>query len=313
MVLRHFLALFPVGLGGGGFPARNTTAREPEARQHPPPPPPAAARDAAGAPAPAARPGSRGAGGARGPGSARRPARAPKQKRKTKKQREKKKRGQAGAGAPPGGAGPGRAGRPPGRGARGEGEGIVNDAAKQLGVQPSQLSDAIKKALSARVDAAVAAGQLTKEQGAEMKARIASDDFPLFGPRALGGGHFGHHGGPGLDAAAKYLGLTEAQLDTQLESGKTLAEVAKAQDKSVDGLIAALKADAKQKLDAAVKAGRLTQARETRILADLDQRIGDFVNGKLMPRHERGFEGRPSAAVPTVTADLRPASWGPAA
>jgi hypothetical protein len=173
-----------------------------------------------------------------------------------------------------------------------ESKAVVNDAAKQLGVQPAQLTDAIKKALSARVDAAVAAGRLTKAQGAEMKARIASDNFPLFGPQAFDGGHFGHRGGPGLDAAAKYLGLTEAKLQAQLESGKTLAQVATAQNKTVDGLIAALKADAKQKLDSAVKAGRLSQAQETQILADLDQRITGFVNGKLM-RHERGFEGRP--------------------
>jgi polyhydroxyalkanoate synthesis regulator phasin len=172
-----------------------------------------------------------------------------------------------------------------------ESKAIVDDAAKQLGVQPSALSSALKKALTARVDAAVADGRLTKEQGAELKARIASDDFPLFGPPGMGDGHFGNHGGPGLDAAAKYLGLTEAKLRTELESGKTLAQVAKAQNKSVDGLIAALKADAKQKLDAAVKAGRLTQAQETRMLADLDQRLGDFVNGKLMGRHQRGFDG----------------------
>ena len=46
----------------------------------------------------------------------------------------------------------------------------------------------------------------------------------------------------------------------------------------------------------AVKAGRLTQAQETRILADLDQRISDFVNGKLLRRHEGfgfGGPGRP--------------------
>lgn len=210
-----------------------------------------------------------------------------------------------------GGTGAGIAATKLGSNPSAESKAIVDDAAKQLGVQPSALSGAIKKALTARVDAAVADGRLTKEQGAELKARIASDDFPLFGPPAFGGGHFGHHGGPGLDAAARYLGLTEAKLHTELESGKTLAEVAKAQDKSVDGLIAALKADAKQKLDAAVKAGRLTQAQETRMLADLDQRLGDFVNGKLMGRHQRGFDGpgRPGRdGGPPTSAFLGPAA-----
>jgi len=195
-----------------------------------------------------------------------------------------------------GGTGAGIAATKLGSSPSAESKAIVDSAAKQLGVQPSALSSALKKALSDRVDAAVASGRLTKEQGAELKARIASDDFPLFGPPGMGGEHFGHHGGPGLDAAAKYLGLTEAKLRAQLESGKTLAQVAKAQDKTADGLIAALKADVKQRLDDAVKAGRLTQAQETRILADLDQRISDFVNGKLLRRHEGfgfGGPGRP--------------------
>jgi hypothetical protein len=197
-----------------------------------------------------------------------------------------------------GGTGAGVAATKLGSSPSAENKAVVNDAAKQLGVQPSALSDAIKKALAARVDAAVAAGRLTKEQGAELKARIQSDDFPLFGPQAFDGGHFGHRGGPGLDVAATYLGLTEAKLRDQLESGKTLAEVAKAQNKTADGLIAALKDDAKQKLGAAVKAGRLTQAQETRILADLDQRISDFVNGKLMGRHARGLGGGPFGGRP---------------
>ena len=43
-----------------------------------------------------------------------------------------------------------------------ESKAIVSDAAKRLGVQPSELSSAIKQALEDRVDAAVAAGRLTK-------------------------------------------------------------------------------------------------------------------------------------------------------
>src|SRR5881227_2738259 len=93
---------------------------------------------------------------------------------------------------------------------------VLNDAAKQLGVEPSALSAALKKALENRVDEDVAAGRLTKEQGDELKQRIESGDLPLFfGPR---GGHFEHFGE--LDAAASYLGVTEAELRTQLESGK---------------------------------------------------------------------------------------------
>jgi polyhydroxyalkanoate synthesis regulator phasin len=193
---------------------------------------------------------------------------------------------------------------------------VVNDAAKQLGIEPSKLTSALKKALEDRVDAAVAAGRLTKAQGEELKQRIESDDFPLFGPPFLGFGFA--HIGPlfhGLDAAADYLGLTESELRTQLNSGKTLAEIAKSQDKSVAGLIAALKADTKKRLDEAVAAGRLTKADEERILSDLDQRLQDLVNAKLTLRfrHDHrpfpGFGGppplpggpdRPQAAFPGI-------------
>jgi polyhydroxyalkanoate synthesis regulator phasin len=176
-----------------------------------------------------------------------------------------------------------------------ESKAIVEDAAKQLGVQPQALSAAIKKALSDRVDKAVADGRLTKEQGAELKKRIAADEFPLFGPPAFGP-HFGapHPFFHGLDAAATYLGLTDAQLRSRLNSGKTLAEIAKAENKSVDGLKTAMQKEAKDKLDATVKAGRLSKDEETQVLKDLNSRIDDLVNAQLRMqfRDHRGFGGR---------------------
>jgi polyhydroxyalkanoate synthesis regulator phasin len=187
-----------------------------------------------------------------------------------------------------------------------ESKAFVNDAAKSLGVEPSKLSAALKKAFEDRIDAAVAAGRLTKEQGDELKQRIESDDFPLFGPPAFGHG-FGapHPFFHGLDAAASYLGLTEVELRSRLESGKTLAEIAKAQGKSVDGLKAAMVKDAKAHLDAAVKAGRLSSAEEQRVLADLEQGIDDLVNGKLPDRFPRrhGFGFRDRQRPPAAFAD----------
>ncbi len=189
-----------------------------------------------------------------------------------------------------------------------ENNAIVDATAKNLGIEPSKLSAALKKALEDRVDAAVAAGRLTKQQGAELKQRIESGDFPLVGPPG-----FGHRdGGPhafmhGLDAAASYLGLTEDQLHTQLESGKTLAQVAKAHGKSVDGLEAAMVKDATTKLDAAVKAGRLTSAQEQQILTDLKRHVDDLVNGKLPDRGPgrpgfgfRDDQGSPPSAAPSL-------------
>jgi polyhydroxyalkanoate synthesis regulator phasin len=181
-----------------------------------------------------------------------------------------------------------------------ESQAVVNDAAKQLGVQPNELSAALKTALAKRVDAAVKAGTITKAEGDAMKARINTGDFPLFG-----GGHRGDHKGGlrihhSLDAAASYLGLTEAQLKAQVSSGKTLAQVAKAQSKSVDGLVDALVKDANAKIDQAVKDGKLTKDQADEIKQDQREHLTDFVNnGKLGFKHRDGNrEGRFSHPEP---------------
>jgi hypothetical protein len=76
-----------------------------------------------------------------------------------------------------------------------------------------------------------------------------------------------HPGPPGLDAAATYLGTTVDALRTQLQGGKTLAQIADATSgKSAAGLIAALVADAQAKLGANAP-------------PDLTQHVTDLVNG----------------------------------
>ena len=172
-----------------------------------------------------------------------------------------------------------------------ESKAIIDDAAKQLGIPSSKLSDALKQALMDRVDAAVAAGRITKAEGDALKQRIQSDDFPIFGGPGRGFGHFGHFGFFGrFEAAADYIGITEAQLRTELESGKTLAQVAQDHGKSVDGLVDALVANAKEKLDSAVSAGRLTKTQADEMLSDLKERITNLVNSTGLPRF-REHEG----------------------
>src|SRR2546430_7647487 len=90
-----------------------------------------------------------------------------------------------------------------------ENQAVLNDAARQLGVEPSALSAALKKALENRVDDAVAAGRLTKAPGNELKQRVESGAGPPFGGPRRG---FGHPAGAfgGVGAAAGHLGLTGA-------------------------------------------------------------------------------------------------------
>ena len=167
---------------------------------------------------------------------------------------------------------------------------IVADAASQLGVQSSALTSALQKAEDDQIDAQVTAGTLTADQGAAIKAKIDAGTVPLVGVGGPGGGPGFGHGGPGgpggfggpggnLDAAATYLGVTSAVLQTDLQGGQTLAAVATAQGKTVDGLVSALVTAAKSDLDAQVTAGNLTAAQETSIESDLTAHITDMVNG----------------------------------
>jgi hypothetical protein len=176
-----------------------------------------------------------------------------------------------------------------------ESEAVINDVAEQLGVEPAELSDALKQALKNRVDAAVEAGRLTEEQGAEMKERIDAAEVPLvgLGPGLHGLGHPGHFGG--LDAAASFLGMSEDELRSSLADGKTLAELATENDKTVDGLVDAMVAAAKEDLDQAVEDGRLTDTQRDEIASSLAERITAMVNGELRgPRmHRPGPWGPP--------------------
>jgi len=171
-----------------------------------------------------------------------------------------------------------------------ERQAFLNDAAGRLGVTSSKLEDALKAAAIDRVDAALAAGRITKDEADAMKTAINAGKLPIGIP---GAGPGFHHGfgfrGDILDAAATYLGLTEDQLRTQLESGKSLADVAKAQNKSVDGLKQAIVAAFQSKLDQAVKDGRLTSDQRDQLLADFKAHIDDLVNGTPPARPAGAF------------------------
>jgi hypothetical protein len=162
-----------------------------------------------------------------------------------------------------------------------ESQAVIDDAAKQLGVQPDELSDALKQALKNRVDDAVEDGRLPKEQAQRIKERIDAVDAPLFG---LGPGPGFRHrqvGSPAkLEAAARYLGMTQEELRRALKDGKTLAQVARDRNKSVDGLVDALVAPAEQELARAVEEGRLTEAEKTEMLSRLREHLTEVVNGR---------------------------------
>jgi hypothetical protein len=194
-----------------------------------------------------------------------------------------------------------------------ESQAVLDDAAKQLGMQPSELSAALKQALANRVDEAVKAGRLTKAEGDALKARINSGELPLFGvPGGLGLeqrplGLIEPDPMGELSTAADYLGLTEAQLRTRLNSGKTLAQIATDQRKSVDGLIDKLVDRKKERIEAAVTDGRLTRAQADQLLADVNEAVTDFVRNARLHLEYRDNSGPSRDTRPPGRPDLSPA------
>jgi hypothetical protein len=166
------------------------------------------------------------------------------------------------------------------------------EIAKAQGVDLQKVIDAIVAADKAEIAAAVAAGTMTQAQADERLAnltahvtdevnRLAGGPGGHGGPGAEGMGK-GSHGGPGADdvtAAAKVLGMTDADVTTALQSGKTLATLAT--DKGVDlpKVIDAIVAADKTEIAAAVTAGTMTQAQADERIANLAAHVTDEVNG----------------------------------
>jgi ribosomal protein S13 len=162
---------------------------------------------------------------------------------------------------------------------------VLEDAAKELGVEAQELEDALEQALANRIDEAVASGRLTEEHGEVLKERIRSGEAPLLGLR---GGHArGFHAGVDLEAAAELLDLAVTELREQLREGKTLAEIAEEFGTAVDDLVEQLVEAAKARLDDAVESGRLTDEQRDAIEETLEASVRRSVEASGI----RSFQG----------------------
>ena len=174
----------------------------------------------------------------------------------------------------------------------------VQALSKKLGTTPEKLVEALKGVSNDRIDALVAAGTITQAQADKLKARVDAtgglgrrggfDRGEGFGRRE-GFGRGGPHGGLGdpIATAATYLGLIRDNLDAALDGGKTLAAIATEQGKTIDGLKAALLAEAQKQIDA-LPAG--TDAQKKALLDAASTRIDAFIADAAMPGHG-GFGG----------------------
>ena len=164
----------------------------------------------------------------------------------------------------------------------------IADVAKAKNVELADVKKALLAELKAHLDEEVKSGEHTQAEAdaklAEATTRIDTMLTTAGMPMGRGGkgGGMGGHGGPAKFASAdlaKVLKLTEAELQTQLQSGKSLADIAKAQSVDIADVKAQLTKDFTAHLDEEVKSGEHTQAEADAKLAEFKTRLDDMVNG----------------------------------
>ena len=175
----------------------------------------------------------------------------------------------------------------------------ISDVAKAKNINLATVKAALLVEAKAHIDAEVAAGKHTAAEGAaklaEMTSRIdtmlTTAGLPARGPHGKGGPE-GKGGGKFMSATlATTLKLTQEELKTQLHSGKSLADVAKAQSVDIADVKTVLTSDFTAHLAEEVTSGKHTQAEADAKLAEFKTNLDTMVN-RVGPAGGMKGEGR---------------------
>jgi hypothetical protein len=161
----------------------------------------------------------------------------------------------------------------------------IADVAKAKNVDIAKVISAMTAQMKAHLDEEVASGKHTQAEAdaklAEFTARATERVNTVGGPMG------GHKGGPGgkhgkgafaTDALATVLKTTTTDLQTQLRSGKSIADVATAQNVDIADVKAVLTSDFKAHLAEEVTSGKHTQAEADAKLAEFTTNLDTMVN-----------------------------------
>jgi hypothetical protein len=161
----------------------------------------------------------------------------------------------------------------------------IADVAKAKNVDIAKVISAMTAQMKAHLDEEVASGEHTQAEAdaklAEFTTRVTEMVNKAGGPQAgQKGGPGGKHGKGGFvtDALATVLKTTSTDLHTQLRSGKSIADVATAQNVDIADVKAVLTSDFKAHLAEEVTSGEHTQAEADAKLAEFTANLDTMVN-----------------------------------
>jgi transposase-like protein len=159
----------------------------------------------------------------------------------------------------------------------------IAQVATEHGVDANTVVNAIVAAVTQQIDQKAAAGSIDANRAEQAKQklpdfanRFVNETKPRRGYRILK---------DALKAAAKEIGVSENELKDALKNGKSIAQVAKDHDKSVDDVVNAIVKAATSDIDQAVKDGKLDSKKADEIKQKLPDRVKKLVNRE---RHRAG-------------------------
>ena len=163
----------------------------------------------------------------------------------------------------------------------------VAQIATEHGVDPNAVVNAIVAALTQEIDQKAAAGSIDANRAAQAKQklpdvanRFVNETKPRRDYRILE---------DAAQAAAKEIGVSTSDLKDARKNGKSIAQVAKDHDKSVDDVVNAIVKAATADVDQAVKDGKLDSQKADQIKKKLPDRAKELVNRE---------PGQPSTSTP---------------
>jgi transposase-like protein len=169
----------------------------------------------------------------------------------------------------------------------------IAQVATDHGVDPNTVVNAIVTAVTQQIDQKAAAGTIDSSRAEQAKQklpnfanRFVNETKARRGYRILK---------DAVKAAAKEIGVSQNELKDALKNGKSIAQVAKDHDKSVDDVVNAVVKAATSDIDQAVKDGKLDSKKADEIKQKLPDRVKKLVN------HERHGAGSTTTTSPTST------------
>ena len=164
------------------------------------------------------------------------------------------------------------------------------------GVDVKLVVDAIVTEIKTHIASEVTSGEITQAQADAKLADVTTKVTEMVNTArpARGEGMRGGPKGPGKNVAAiaSVLKLTEAELKTQVQSGKTLAQIATTQGVDVKLVVDAIVTEIKTHIASEVTSGEITQAQADAKLADVTTKVTEMVN-TARPARGEGMRGGP--------------------